>query len=100
VGDPNVTGKTPGTDLKEGVFTLPVLLACERDPAMIEELQPGRRDLERVLQLLGSTGALEATQAHARGYADSAREALANLPDSEWKTVLLTISEGVLAQVK
>jgi heptaprenyl diphosphate synthase len=99
VGDPSVTGKTPGTDLKEGVFTLPVLLACEADPAMIEELQPGRRDLERVLGLLHSTGALDTTLERARGYADSARRALADLPDSEWKAVLLTISEGVLAQV-
>lgn len=32
VADPHVSGKVPGTDLKEGVLTLPVLYALEDDP--------------------------------------------------------------------
>lgn len=100
VGDPMVTGKTLGTDLKEGVFTLPVLIASERDPALAAELEPGRRDLGVVLPLLESTGALDATFDQAREYVGRACDALDAVPASEWKSVLLTISQGVLAQVK
>lgn len=100
VGDPRVTGKTPGTDLREGVFTLPVLIASQRDPSFAAELEPGRRELGRVLPLLESTGALDATFDQARFYVDQAGDALSQLPDSEWRSVLATISEGVLAQVR
>lgn len=100
VGDPRVTGKAPGTDLKEGVFTLPVLIATQRDPAFAAELEPGRRELGRVLPMLESTGALDATFEQARFYVDRAQDALSRLPESEWRAVLETISEGVLAQVK
>ena len=100
VGDPRVTGKTLGTDLKAGVFTLPVLIASQRDPTFAAELEPGRRELGRVLPLLESTGALDATFDQARFYVDRAQDALSQLPHSEWRSVLETISEGVLAQVK
>lgn len=100
VGDPVVTGKVPGTDLKEGVFTLPVLIASQRDPAIAAELEPGKRELGVVLPMLESTGALEATYDQAQHYVGLALDALSQLPDSDWTSVLVTISEGVLAQVK
>ena len=100
VGDPSVTGKTPGTDLKEGVFTLPVLIASQRDPAIVAELEPGKRELGVVLPLLESTGALDATFEQAEHYVDRALDSLSQLPDSEWRSVLITISQGVLAQVR
>jgi heptaprenyl diphosphate synthase len=99
VGDPRVTGKTPGTDLREGVFTLPVLIASQRDPAVAAELEPGKRELGRVLPMLESTGALDETFEQARYYVDQASDALSQLPDSEWRSVLGTISDGVLAHV-
>ena len=37
--DPEQSGKTPGTDLREGVFTLPVLYALEEDSPAGEELR-------------------------------------------------------------
>jgi geranylgeranyl pyrophosphate synthase len=100
VGDPMVTGKTLGTDLREGVFTLPVLIASEREPALAAELEPGRRDLGVVLPMLESSGALDATFDQAREYVGRACDALDGLPPTEWTSTLLTISEGVLAQVK
>lgn len=100
VGDPKITGKTPGTDLREGVFTLPVLIASQRDPAVAAQLEPGKRELGVVLPMLESTGALDATMEQAQHYVDLALDSLSQLPDSEWRSVLVTISEGVLAQVR
>ncbi len=98
-GDPRVTGKVPGTDLSEGVFTLPVLIACERDGGLAERLIAGERSLEAVLPSLESTGAL--TEAHTRAEAVGA-EARAELEEWKgfpWTDVLATIVDGVFAQV-
>lgn len=99
IGDPAVTGKIPGTDLKEGVFTLPVLLACERDGALRELLASGERELDRVLPYLYSTGAVEDSLERAREYGARAGAALAGLPPAPWAEALETIVGGVLAQV-
>ncbi|HEY7873589.1 MAG TPA: polyprenyl synthetase family protein [Actinomycetota bacterium] len=99
VGDPDVTGKTPGTDVKEGVFTLPVLLACERDPSLRDALASGERDLDKVLPSLQSTGSIRDALVHAESFGDAAADAIRDLPPSEWSDALQTIVGGVLAQV-
>nr|MDQ3957609.1 polyprenyl synthetase family protein [Actinomycetota bacterium] len=75
VGDPRVTGKTPGTDLREGVYTLPVLVACRARPELAGRLRAGERALEAVLPVLEATGALEEALRLARHEADTARRA-------------------------
>ncbi|MDP9226725.1 MAG: polyprenyl synthetase family protein [Actinomycetota bacterium] len=99
VGDPVVTGKPLGTDLREGVFTAPVLLACERDPKLAKKLSGGPLDLEEILPALWATGAIADGYAMAASYAARGRNALETLPDEDYRTVLETILDGVLAQV-
>ncbi len=98
VGDPRVTGKTPGTDLSQGVYTLPVLIACERDLKLAEDLSDGRADLDAVLDVMRATGALEAAQQAAEKTASDALASLRVLAPGEPKTTLETIVTGVLAQ--
>jgi geranylgeranyl pyrophosphate synthase len=100
LGDPEVTGKVPGTDLKEGVFTVPILIASERDRALQRALASGERDLTRVLPVLIETGALRETFDLAVSYGDEALRALGSLPEGDWKPVLVTTVSGVLAQVE
>ncbi|MFP5299241.1 MAG: polyprenyl synthetase family protein, partial [Actinomycetota bacterium] len=59
IGDPDVIGKEPGTDLREGVFTMAVLTACQRDDSLCQRLLAGERDLDSVLPVLKQTGALD-----------------------------------------
>jgi geranylgeranyl pyrophosphate synthase len=73
-GDAADTGKVPGTDLREGTPTLPLLLAARADPVVREALAGGR--LEGVLVRIAATGALDESRAAARDYAARAREAL------------------------
>jgi geranylgeranyl pyrophosphate synthase len=73
-GDAADTGKVPGTDLREGTPTLPLLLAAREDPVVRDALAGG--PLEGVLVRVAATGALEASRAVALDYARRARAAL------------------------
>ena len=102
--DAETTGKTPGTDLREGVATMPVLLLQRR--AAEGRLDPaGTQVLELVQSDLGSDEALERVVEQMRGHdvVDEARELaaswardavaeLAPLPDSDVKTALATFA--------
>jgi heptaprenyl diphosphate synthase len=100
VGDPAATGKVPGTDLREGVFTAPVLLACERDASLAAKLEGGVRDLDELLPAIRASGGLEAALELAGRYAEQARTALDGLPEMEWTEAMRMMIDGVLAQVE
>jgi geranylgeranyl pyrophosphate synthase len=73
-GDTIETGKIPGTDLRDGTPTLPLLLAAERDPVVHEAIAGG--PLEGVLVRVAASGALERSREVALDYARRARESL------------------------
>ena len=64
------TGKAPGTDLREGIPTLPLLFAAERDEVVRSALAGG--SCEGVLERVTDCGALERAQTIAHEYADKA----------------------------
>jgi geranylgeranyl pyrophosphate synthase len=73
-GDAADTGKVPGTDLREGTPTLPLLLAASVDPVVRRALAGG--PLEGALVRVAASGALDESRALARDYAARARQAL------------------------
>jgi geranylgeranyl pyrophosphate synthase len=73
-GDTLETGKVPGTDLREGTPTLPLLLAASADDSVHAALAGG--PLEGALVRVAATGALEQSRRVALDYATRAREAL------------------------
>jgi heptaprenyl diphosphate synthase len=101
--DSEDSGKTPGTDLREGVRTLPVLHAlASRDPADAELRALLGRSLtddashERALELLRSSPAMAAARADLRRYADAARAELGPLPPGPVKDALFAICDQVV----
>jgi heptaprenyl diphosphate synthase len=97
------SGKTPGTDLREGVHTLPVLHALASvDPAdaRLRELLTGDlSDDDRhaeALALLRAHPAMDAARADLARYARSAREVLEPLPDVTAKRALYALCESVI----
>jgi heptaprenyl diphosphate synthase len=81
VGDTIDTGKIPGADLREGVPTLPLVLAAREDTIVREALQGGPQ--QEALVRVAATGALEQSRAIALDYARKAREFLRDEPDLE-----------------
>jgi heptaprenyl diphosphate synthase len=76
--DAETLGKPSGNDLHEGVYTLPIILAAQEQPALREYL--GRQlewdDVERARQLAMQGGAVDAAMQIARDHAAAARAAL------------------------
>ena len=102
----DATGKTPGTDLREGKRTLPVLIALDStDPsdARLVELLRGNLDddqlLPEALELLRAHPAMRTATDYTRGVAESAQEVLATLPDSDAKQALHALALGVVTRV-
>ena len=75
------TGKVPGTDLREGVPTLPLLLAAREDEVVRGALA-GVRPPDGALVRVAATGALERSREIALGYARDARAFLDGVPRS------------------
>jgi heptaprenyl diphosphate synthase len=80
------SGKTPGTDLREGVATLPVLYAVrspesDRLRALVSGPLVDDDEHAEALALLRSSSALDEARATLQTYADAARAMLATLPD-------------------
>jgi geranylgeranyl pyrophosphate synthase len=73
-GETIETGKVPGTDLRDGTPTLPLLLAAQEDPAVRTALAGGPFD--GALVRVAATGALERSRSVALDYASRARAAL------------------------
>ncbi len=75
-GDTIETGKIPGTDLRDGTPTLPLLLAAEEDEVIRAAIAGG--PLEGVLVRVAATGALERSREVALDYARRARSSLSD----------------------
>jgi geranylgeranyl pyrophosphate synthase len=74
-GQTQETGKIPGTDLREGTPTMPLLLAAQQDEVVRAALAGG--PLDGALVRVAGTDALERSRAAALDYAGRARSFLA-----------------------
>jgi heptaprenyl diphosphate synthase len=99
------SGKTPGTDLREGVRTLPVLHALRSTRQEDAELQALlRSDLAdearhaRALELLRSSEAIAQSDADLQRHSDAARKALDPLPAGPAKAALESLCDAVISR--
>ncbi len=80
-GQTQETGKIPGTDLREGTPTMPLLYAAEHDDVVRRALTGG--PLDGALLRVAATGAIERSRAAALDYAARARSCLGAHPHRE-----------------
>jgi octaprenyl-diphosphate synthase len=104
----DVLGKPVASDLREGKVTMAVIHALERcTPTEREKIESILRERgfngvthAQILEILQCYGSVEAATAQASRYAESARNAIAGFPDSEYKRALLWAPEFVVAREK
>jgi len=99
------SGKTPGTDLREGVKTLPMLyaLAQDPDPRLAELLAGPITDddaVDEALTLLRKSPGLEQAVRTVGDYADRARAELATLPSCSARDALDMLARYVVARTR
>jgi octaprenyl-diphosphate synthase len=96
---PEELGKNLGDDLAEGKATLPLIFAMregsESQQTVIREaiVNGGLQQLDRIQEIIRSTGALEYTKKRAHEAADVAIKALEAIPESEYKEALVAIAD-------
>ena len=104
LSETDASGKTPGTDLREGIRTLPVLLVLEQDAAdsrLVTLLKGDLTDDARLAEALGLLRVHPAmTAAHDRlvGYVAEARTVAAELPAGSVQDALVSLADFVLAR--
>jgi heptaprenyl diphosphate synthase len=99
------SGKTPGTDLREGVHTLPVLhVLRSTDPSdahlrelLVSDLTDDARHAE-ALALLRAHPAMDRARADLRQWVDEAHAELATLPDLRARTAFMALCDYVLTR--
>lgn len=102
--DGSESGKTPGTDLREGVPTLPSLYArrsrAPEDARLVELLSDkvADADVDEALTLLRAHPAVEESRREVARWAERAREHLADLPESPGATALRAICDSVVTR--
>ncbi|WP_375296096.1 polyprenyl synthetase family protein [Saccharothrix sp.] len=97
------SGKTPGTDLREGVKTLPMLYALADEPesrlaALLAEPLSDDAEVEEALELLRSSSGLARARATLDDYAARARATLKDLPSGVARDALESVSEYVVTR--
>jgi len=101
------SGKTPGTDLREGIATLPVLYALRTT----DDANARLRDLvskpiidedehAEALALLRASDALAQARVTLRDYAEGARQMLSALPDVPARVAFETLTDVVTARTR
>lgn len=103
VADEKELGKAGGSDLRQGLATLPILLYLEevQDNGAVMAVLAGQRDevhVQAAMQAIRWSGAIVAALAEARAYARRAAEVLLTLPDTPPRHMLAALAEYVVAR--
>jgi geranylgeranyl pyrophosphate synthase len=98
VADEETLGKPVGSDLRQGLITLPTLLFLQRDsdnPALRRVLAGTRSQevVEDAVQAIATSPIIDRAMEMARQYADQAQAALVKAPDNPHRSALLDLAD-------
>jgi geranylgeranyl pyrophosphate synthase len=102
-GDQEVLGKPVGSDLREGIVTLPVLYFLREHPAderVAAVVRDGADDglVREVVALVQESGAADRATERARDFIRRSQAALEVLPDVESRAILHTLADYVISR--
>jgi geranylgeranyl pyrophosphate synthase len=103
-GETTTVGKPVGSDLRQGIITLPVIIYSEMNPddPIIEQLVKTNGfdpDLvDEIIKKIQYNDAIVLAQEEASGYVDTSQKILSNFPNSEGKNALLDLSSYLVSR--
>ncbi len=104
-GDAAALGKATLADLREGKLTWPLLIASEREPALLDVLRAASAEHEpaaacrQVALAVRRTDAVQETLRTAREHADAARHALAVFGEVPARRAMELVIEAMVARI-
>ncbi|WP_297634385.1 polyprenyl synthetase family protein [uncultured Clostridium sp.] len=99
VGEKHKTGKLIGNDLREGIYTLPVLLALKDDRKEMESIlreEYSDDEIKSVTEYLEKEKYIEKSFDIANKYSEKAIRNIRMLPSNTYREILLEITEKML----
>lgn len=106
-GEASQMGKATGTDLREGVYSLPVLrVLCQETPAgkelnaLLRQACLSSEDMQRALDLIRRSEAVAETLTLARAHAEQAQESLDGLPHGSARQSLMRLAEFAITRAE
>lgn len=102
-GDPRELGRTNGADLRDGVLTLPIVIAFECEPALAAALARVRHDphgdaVAACAAIVERAGGIAAAVATANDWLEQALHALAPLGQTEATVALADLARASIAR--
>jgi geranylgeranyl pyrophosphate synthase len=100
-GNPTMLGKPVGSDLRQGVVTLPALYYLEAHPddstlhALIARKRSDDHNLKRLLAAIRESGAIQSALAEAQAFVGRGLEALSSLPIGAERFALEEIARAI-----
>lgn len=105
-GNEGELGKPIGSDLRQGIVTLPTICFLEAHPedktvSTVLSAQ-GKRDdeIRAAVEAIKESGAIESSTAEARGFAARSRDALSILPHNKYRQAMLDLADFVVERRK
>lgn len=101
--DQSKLGKPIGSDLRQGTLTLPVLYFIEQDSrgarvqaALERNGQGSAEEMDALIESIRTSPAMDAAKKRAREFGNNAQNALAILPDNEFRRTLTDLTTYVV----
>ncbi|MGH2771569.1 MAG: polyprenyl synthetase family protein [Actinomycetota bacterium] len=92
-------GKPPGTDLRDGVYTLPIIYAAEQQPSLMGMLGTPDIDVDEIRDITVSTGAFSRARETAVQYMHEALGILDQVPTGQARDILERLTRLVIDRV-
>lgn len=93
-------GKEAGKDLKEGIYTLPLILAMKNNPRAFENVLNSQgytdKDVETIINIVKDNNGIKEAIDIAQKYSQKAFRDINKLPDSQYKQILLEVTTKLL----
>jgi heptaprenyl diphosphate synthase len=94
------TGKPTGSDLSQGIYTLPAILGLHRDDgrlaAFLARRPRGRRAISRTARLIEERGGIDGARRLAQAYTERSLREIQRLPSNESRDILVEVTERLL----
>lgn len=106
VGDEGDLGKPIGSDLRQGIITLPTIyfleahLGGETVTRVLSSRDGGDDEVRAAVEMIKESGAIESSTAEAKSFAARSRDALSILPHNDYRQAMLDLADFVVERRK